>query len=195
MKDTKRPSDETATPHAFPGNGPVTGFPPLSPLASAPPPPTLTRSIVPFCRSARNTSAFPLVSPATIFEAVEKNTTYRPSGVKTGAQESPFAAAPPIAFVSKVVVSAARSCTKMSRMAFVSAATRLEAALTKATRSPSPDIVGIVDAPLAWALESPAEISSVVPAALSRKKMSASPFASLDTRLVASLTKATSDPS
>ena len=56
----------------------------LGPSPWLPSPATLTRSVVPACRSRTNTSRTPLVSPATRLVAVEVNTTKRPSALIPG---------------------------------------------------------------------------------------------------------------
>src|SRR5581483_4016880 len=52
---------------------------PLPAFAWAPVDETLTRVVIPVCRSRTNTSCAPLVSPGTRLDAVESNSTYRPS--------------------------------------------------------------------------------------------------------------------
>src|SRR5664280_1655051 len=76
--------------------------------------PTLTRSFVPATTSRTKMSGMPLVSPGTRFDALLMKATYRPSGVMTGSVEAPFAGPPFVDTLTKVVVPATRSRTKIS---------------------------------------------------------------------------------
>jgi hypothetical protein len=89
---------------------------------------TLTRVVVPVCRSCTNTSSLPLVSPATRVDAVEENATRRPSALMAGVQLRPFPCPPRLDMLTRDVVPVCRSCTNTSKFPLVSPATRLEAA-------------------------------------------------------------------
>ena len=76
-KAMKRPSADTATDHGDAGCG-------LARSPCAPDDETLTRSVVPACRSRRNTSATLLVSSGTSEVASLQKTTKRPSARACG---------------------------------------------------------------------------------------------------------------
>ena len=110
--------------------------PPLASLPWTPPAETLTRVVCPVARSRSNTSATPLVSPATRLLASEVKTTKRPSALMRALDEAPFAC-PPAPSDARVVVPVTRFRTNTSRTPFVSPATRLGEPETKATSVPS----------------------------------------------------------
>ncbi len=82
MNSTRRPSWDSL------------GFS-LAPLASAPPMPTLTRSVTPLARSNTNTSAVPFVSPVTRFEALDRYAMVEPSADTNATFEAALPGAPP----------------------------------------------------------------------------------------------------
>src|SRR5262249_59820990 len=88
-------------------------------------------------RSWMNTSAGPLVSPATRFEAEDKNATTLPSLLIDGFELAPLACAPKESILTRTVVPARRSCTNTSGTPFVSPGTRFVAFDEKATQRPS----------------------------------------------------------
>src|SRR5207244_1030493 len=98
---TKPPSAERAAPA-------------LGPFPWVPSESTLTRSVVPVCRSWTNTSVAPFVSPATRLVAVLWNATKRPSAERTGPALKPFPWLPPDATLTRSVVPVCRSWTNTS---------------------------------------------------------------------------------
>lgn len=76
----------------------------LGPLACIPPAPTLTRVVVPPCRSRTNTSVTPLVSFGTRLLAAEANATKRPPKRTDGSVLGPFGSPPPAATLIRDVV-------------------------------------------------------------------------------------------
>ena len=83
---------------------------------------------------------------ATRLLAELKNATYRPSGVISGVSMVPFDPMAPT--LTSQVVCVIKSRTKTSGIPFVSPATKLVAALMKATQVPSGVMTGTVEAPL-----------------------------------------------
>ena len=105
----------------------------LRPFACPPAALTLTRSVVPVWRSWANTSTSPLVSPVTRLVAKEEKATWRPSALIDGMKLMSFDSPPPVATLTRSVVSAWRSRTKMSASSLVSPDTRFDAVDSKAT--------------------------------------------------------------
>src|SRR5579859_6543436 len=97
---------------------------------------TLTRAVVPFCRSRSKTSTALFVSPETRLDAELENTTYRPSLLRDGSAETPAAGEPFVSTLTRLFVPAFRSRTKTSRYPFVSLATRLSASPSKTIYRP-----------------------------------------------------------
>src|SRR5204862_455509 len=81
---TKPPSAERAAPE-------------LGPFPWVPSEATLTRSVVPVCRSCTNTSVLPFVSPATRLVAALWNATKRPSAERAGGEAKPMRRLLPLA--------------------------------------------------------------------------------------------------
>src|SRR3989338_4733053 len=110
----------------------------LPSLASSPPAPTLTRTVVFAPRSRTKTSCVPLVSPATKLLANELNTTDRPSAeIPIGRRLSPLPCAPPLDTLTRVVVPVCRSWRNVSATPLVSPATSVLATDWNATSRPS----------------------------------------------------------
>ena len=65
---------------------------------------TLTRSVIPVCRSRTNTSCDPLVSPGTRLVAREAKATKRPSALSAGSELTPFASVPALSTLTRSVV-------------------------------------------------------------------------------------------
>ena len=152
---------------------------------------TLTRVVVALDRSWTKQSDRPLLSPETRLLASLANETFDPSSLSVVRIERLLACTPAELTLTRVVVPATRSRTKMSCWLFVSPATRLVATLAKATTSPSLSSHGPELLPLP---STPAELTltrCVVPLTRSRTKMSSLAFRSPATRLVAALMKAT----
>src|SRR5438128_2450321 len=184
---TKPPSAERAAPE-------------LGPFPWVPSEATLTRSVVPVCRSCTNTSVLPFVSPATRLVAVLWNATKRPSAERAGPALKPFPSVPPEATLTRSVVPVCRSWTNTSVAPFVSPATRLVASLWNATKRPSAESAGKAKKPplLPLPCVPPPDATltrSLVPVCRSWTNTSVVPFVSPATRLVASLSNATKRPS
>ena len=157
---------------------------------------TLTRSVVPICRSRTNTSGCPLVSPGTRLVAADQKATKRPSALIAGEGELlPSAWAPVVVRLTRSVLPVSRSRTNTSTTPLVSPGTRLVAPDWKATKRPSALIAGnpLVSLPSSPALETLTR--SVVPACRSRTNTSKCPVVSPGTRLVAADMKAMKRPS
>jgi len=103
---------------------------------------TLTRSVVPVCRSCTNTSVLPFVSPATRLVAVLWNATKRPSAERAAPALAALPSVPSEATLTRSVMPVCRSWTNTSVAPFVSPATRLVAKLTNATKRPSAERAG-----------------------------------------------------
>jgi hypothetical protein len=85
------------------------------------------------------------VSPATRFVAALRNATYAPSDDMAEGELRPLKklpCTPAELTLTRSVVPATRSRTKMSAFAFVSLGTRLLARLVKATKRPSDEMAG-----------------------------------------------------
>ena len=128
-KATKRPSALMAT-TPLP---PFPWFPVLS---------TLTRSVVPVCRSWTNTSEVPLVSPGTRLVDLELKATKRPLALIKGLSLSEFPWFPAPSTLMRSVIPVCRSWTNTSDRPLVSPGTRLVARESKATKRPSALIDG-----------------------------------------------------
>src|SRR5207245_9919392 len=94
-KATRRPAG---------AGGGATTMPPLLPLPCAPPEATLTRSVVPVCRSWTNTSDTPFVSPATRSLASLSKATKRPSAERAEPKLASLPSVPPEATLTRSVV-------------------------------------------------------------------------------------------
>ena len=96
------------------------GRPPRAPIellrARKPPGSELTRSVVPACRSRTKMSYVPLVSPGTKLVANEAKATKRPPAESEGVKLLPLPWAPPGPTLTRLVVPACRSRTKMSTL-------------------------------------------------------------------------------
>src|SRR2546425_658529 len=103
--------------------------PALESFPWVPPEATLTRSVVPVCRSWTNTSVAPFVSRATRLVAVLWKATKRPSAERTGPALKPSPWLPPDATLTRSVVPVCRSWTNTSVAPFVSPGARLVASL------------------------------------------------------------------
>ena len=114
--------------------------------AGAPPAPVarLTSVVVLATRSRTKTLSSALLSSADRLSASEVKTTSRPSAESPGPPELPSAPAPaaPVARVTRTVVFAAASRTKMLVTPLSSSAERVSATLSNATRSPLAVIAG-----------------------------------------------------
>src|SRR5437870_2793555 len=171
---TKPPSAERAAPA-------------LGPFPWVPSEATLTRSVVPVCRSWTNTSVAPFVSPATRLVAVPWNATKPPSAERAGPALKPFPWVPSEATLTRSVVPVCRSWTNTSVAPFVSPATRLVAVSWNATKRPSAERTGPALKPFPWLPPDATLTRSVVPVCRSWTNTSVAPFVSPATRLVASL--------
>jgi hypothetical protein len=168
-------------------------------LASVPSEATLTRVVVPLCRSWTKMSSIPLVSPRTRLEAKDSNATKRPSTLSWGAPTnalSAFASVPSLATLTRVVLFVTRSCTKTSATPLVSPEARLLAPETNATSRPSPLTEAEPLSPFACAPPlatlTRVVLGFFVPRSLT--KTSAAPLVSPETRLEAEDEKATTLP-
>ena len=112
------------------------GASPLGPLPCSPEAETLTRTVWPAARSRTNTSAAPLVSPATRFVAWDVKTTYCPSALMRAFEDGPLAC-PPAPTETRVVWPVAVSRTNTSRALLVSSGTSAGDDETNATSRPS----------------------------------------------------------
>ena len=101
-KATRPPSSERPT---QPADASLSAFP------ARPPVPTLTITVLPVCRSRRNTSRAPFVSPATRSSASLAKASQRPSGVIAASKLSPSPGSPAGVTLSSVVVPVAVSRT------------------------------------------------------------------------------------
>jgi hypothetical protein len=167
----------------------------VPPAACAPPGPTLTLRVVPAARKWTNTSSERLVSPGTRFVAREVKATTRPSAERLGQTLYPLACRPRGPRLTRRLVPARTSRTKMSNSPLVSPATRLVEVEQKATTRPSAESEGRMLNPSLCAPPRPTLTRRVVPAPTSRTNTSGWPLVSPGTRLVASDEKATKRPS
>src|SRR5205814_757207 len=151
--------------------------------------------VVETARSWTNTSYAPFVSPATRLLAVLWNATKRPSAERAGPALESFPWVPPEATLTRSVVPVCRSCTNTSVAPLVSPATRLVAALWKATKRPAAESAGSLLTLLPWVPSEATLTRSVLPVCRSWTNTSVAPFVSPATRLVASLWNATKRPS
>jgi hypothetical protein len=147
-------------------------------------------SRVPEQVSRRKTCDAATVTPGIMFDALETNTTYRPSALRVGIVLGPSACRPLGPSDAREVdgehgsaTPAQVSQTKMSSLRFVSSAIRLSAAETKATKRPEALILPRSLPALAWTPASSTETSAVdgrhstvAPMQVSRRKMSALEF-------------------
>jgi hypothetical protein len=114
---------------------------PLQSFASAPDESMLTRSVTPVERTWTKTSLTPFVSLATRFAASDSNVTTFPSAEMAGrTHHLEMVCAPDESTLTRSVVPADRSRTKMSTALFVSPTTRFVAWLANATNRPSAEI-------------------------------------------------------
>jgi len=120
----------------------LTAGEPLALSASPPALLTLTRCNAPVERSSRKASLVKFVSPATRLSAYDANRMNRPSGLIDGCELSPFASVLRPTTVTRSVVPAARSRTKMSAAWLRSLLTRFVADEANATNRPSALIAG-----------------------------------------------------
>src|SRR5262249_43927384 len=144
---------DAAEKNATRGPSPLMAGSVLASFACAPALLTLTRSVVPVCRSRTNTSVVPLVSPGTRLLAVEVKATKRPSVLiaTLGLRVLPLAALPwvlPVATLTRSAVPGCRSWTTDSATPVVSAGTRIQASESKAMKRPSLLLAGAPRRPL-----------------------------------------------
>ena len=110
--------------------------------------------MLPLARSRRKLSWVPLVSSTTRLVAKLWKATKRPSAeIETASPLSRSPSAPPEERLTHSVVRVRRSCTNASWPSFVSAGTRLSAALVKTTKRPpaeraTPTLAELACAPL-----------------------------------------------
>src|SRR5437667_70704 len=151
VKTTKRPSPLIPTPElpAFPW------FPALS---------TLTRSVVPACRSPTNTSATLLVSPGPRLVALELKTTKRTSPLIPTPELAAFPWFPALSTLTRSVVPVCRSRTNTSSTLFVSPRSIPTRRSSDLTKRPSPLIPTPELAAFPWFPALSTLTRSVVPA-------------------------------
>jgi len=134
-------------------------------LGLLPPTPPLsvdTRSVCPVCRFLTKMSIVPLVSPATRLLAKLSKATKRPSAERAGLALKPLPSTPPLSVDTRCISPVCKSLTKMSKVLFVSPATRLLASLSKATKRPSAERTGWGLPPLPCTPSVRVEASSIV---------------------------------
>jgi len=163
--------------------------------ASAPAEVRLTRVVSPACRARTNTSATPLVSPATSPSASEVNDTHVPSPLIAGLADAPLPSVPELLTLTRVVTPDCRSRRKTSLTPLVSPATRLVATDSNTTYRPSELMAGQPQSPSASAPAVLTLARTVSPVWQSWTKISRLASVSPVTRLVARDSKATYRPS
>src|SRR5439155_233563 len=184
QKATKRPSALTA-------GAPLPQLPWVPALS------TLTRSVMPVCRSWTKTSAYPLVASATRLVAYDSKATKRPSALIEGLPLEPLPSVPALLTLTRSVVPVHRSRTNTSCHPLVSPGTRWVAREEKATKRPSALIAGLlrVSPPLFASFPALSTFTrSVVPVRRSWTNTSTTPLVSPGTRLVAPEMKTTNRP-
>src|SRR5829696_7579311 len=168
---------------------------PLKPSAWASELLTLTRSVVPPCRSRTKISGALLVSFSTRFEAIDPKATKRPSKLIEGWSLQLSAWASELLTLTRSVAPVRRSRTKTSEVLLVSFATRSEARDWKATKRPSDLMEGNPLSRFPCLPELLTLTRSVAPVCRSCTKASMKPLVSLATKFEASDSKATKRPS
>ena len=166
-----------------------------SPAAPAGPVARLASAVVDASRSRRKTLMNAFRSSGARLLADDSKATNRPEGERSGLPEVslPGAPAAPLARLTSVTVAAAISRTNTFATLLSSSLERLFASDVKATRFPSPEMLGLTASPLAAAPLAPARLLTrvVVLATRSRTKMLLTRLSSSGDRLSAPDRKAT----
>ena len=173
----------------------ISGKKPVSPFPCVPSAAVETRAMAPVVRYLTKTSARPLVSPATRLLAVLVKATKLPSRDSEAPVLKPLPSVPSAAVDALTMAPVVRFLTKMSLLPLVSPATRLVAALWKATIRRSAVITASMLLPLLWLPSAAVETRAIAPVPRSLRKRSVKPLVSFGTRFEAVVEKTTARPS